>query len=389
MYRRAFAVYIKLRVFGVTVWKCCTIIIKEEVVLINEIDIKSPVMVDDIHTSLDITQGAPLPKVKRLETFDEDTWEDITLELVHNWKTQYQKVVRCGGGGDLGRDVISYTQNKAWENFQCKYYAKPLTLDEAIREVGKIIYYSYKGKYPVPIKYYFVSPKGVTTQLLNHLMDSEKLKDELIKRWDKQCRTKITAKHKIELDADLILYINSSIDFKIFDHIPPLDIIELHSQTTYHAIRFGASTRKRPKAIIPPSTLEASELTYTSELLLAFGDAEGKDVNNVNLPTFPEYEQEYHSARRNYYWADGLEEFSKDWLPIVCYKELLDECYETISPVIKSDHKNGYERYLKVSAQAAVTNYSSHPLHHYIKVQDKKGLCHHLVNEEKVRWVKY
>ena len=214
-----------------------------------ELDIKSPDIADDIHTSLDVLQGAPIPKLKRLETFDEDTWEDITLELVHYWKKQYQKVVRCGGGGDLGRDVIAYTPNEEWENFQCKYYAKPLTLDEAIREVGKLIYHSYKGEYSVPIKYYFVSPKGVQTQLLNHLMDSQKLKDELIKRWDKQCRTKITKKHKIELDKHLLLYIDNSIDFKIFDHIPPLDIIDLHKQTPYHVVRFGESTRKRPKSV--------------------------------------------------------------------------------------------------------------------------------------------
>ncbi len=354
----------------------------------TELDIKLPSIADDIHTSLDVSQGAPIPKLKRLEIFDEDTWEDITLELVHHWKTQYEKIVRCGGGGDLGRDIIAYTPNGDWENFQCKHYAKPLTLDDAIREVGKLTYYSYKDEYPVPNKYYFVSPKGVTTQLLNHLMDSQKLKDELINRWDKQCRTKITKKHKIELDTNLLSYIESSINFKIFDHIPSLQIIELHSQTPYHVIRFGASTRKRPKADIPPLTPEASELTYTSELLLAFGDVEKTNVNDVNLTAFPEYEQEYLRARRNYYSADGLEKFSRDWLPNDCYKELLDECYETISPVVLSDHKDGYTRYLKVSAQAAGTNYSSHPLHHYIKVQDKKGLCHHLVNEKKVKWVK-
>ena len=44
----------------------------------------------------------------------------------------------------------------------------------------------------------------------------------------------------------------------------------------------------------------------------------------MNLTTFPEYEQEYHSARRNYYSADGLEKFSRDWLPNDSYKELLD-----------------------------------------------------------------
>lgn len=354
----------------------------------TELDIQLPTSADNIDTALDVSQGPPMAKLTRLDTFDEDTWEDITLELVHHWKTQYHKVVRCGGGGDLGRDVIAYTPDGDWENFQCKHYAKPLTLDEAIREIGKMIYYSYKGKYSIPIKYYFVSPKGIQTLLLNSLMDSQKLKKELIKRWDKQCRTKITTKHTIELDKELLLYIDNSINFKIFDHVPPLDIIELHSQTPYHVIRFGSIVCKRPKPITPPQIPEISELNYLSELFLAFCDAEKNTVNSSNLVLFPDYEKEFNSARINYYSADGLEKFSRDWLSNDSYQDLLDECYESISPIIQIDHNNGYARYLKASAQAAVTNYSSHPLHHFIKIKDKKGLCHHLANEKKVKWVK-
>ena len=356
--------------------------------MVTEIEINQPATTENINTSLDVLQGAPIPKLKRLGTFDEDTWEDITLELVHHWKSQYQKVVRCGGGGDLGRDVIAYNPNGVWENFQCKYYAKPITLNDAIKEIGKLIYYSYTEEYSIPEKYYFVSPNGVTTHLLGKLMDSEKLKEELIERWDKQCRTKITTKVNIELDEKLLSFINSSINFKLFDHIPPLDIIELHSQTNYHVIRFGASTHKRPTPIAPPKMLEVSELTYTSELFLAFGDAEKQEINIENLDSYSDYKQEYNSARRNYYSADGLEKFSRDWLPSDCYKVLLEECYETISPVLMSNHINGFTRYLKTSIQAAGTSYSSHPLHHYIKIQDKKGLCHHLVNEKSIKWVK-
>ena len=156
---------------------------------------------------------------------------------------------------------IRYTPNKN-KNFQCKYYAKPLKLDEAITEIGKLIYYSYSGTYTVPKKYYFVSPKGVTNQLLNCLMDTAKLKDELMKRWDKQCKPKITKKGPVELDKELLSHINSYVDFGIFDHIPTLEIIELHSKTPFHAVRFGSSARKRPKPIAPPKTPATKELTY-------------------------------------------------------------------------------------------------------------------------------
>lgn len=355
----------------------------------SELEIKSPNINGDIHTSLDVFQGFPIPKLKRLEIIDEDSWEDVTLELVLYWKTQYTRVVKCGGSGDLGRDVIAYNQNGEWENFQCKHYNKPITLDESIREIGKLIYYAYIKEYTVPQKYYFVSPKGVSTQLLNCLMDTGKLKDELLKRWNKQCRSKITTKKKIELTADLLSYIDKYIAFEIFDHISPLQIIELHSNTPYHYVRFGALTRKRPKPEEPPLKVEDSELIYTSELLRAFSDAEANhNITGQNLSEFPEYKDEYNSARKNYYSAEGLEKFSRDWLPPDSYKELLDECYEAISPTVLSIHENGYQRYLRTSAHISTVDFASHPLHHYIKIQDKKGFCHHLVNEKKIKWIR-
>ncbi len=356
--------------------------------MVNELELKSPAIADEMHTSIDVLHGAPIPKLKRLETFDEDAWEDVTLELASEWKKQYHRVVRCGGGGDLGRDVVAYHSSGEWENFQCKHYANALTLDEAIREVGKLIYYAYLNEYKLPVKYYFVAPKGVQTKLLNCLMNTNMLKEELINRWDKQCKTKITSTKTINLDESLNSYIENSIDFSIFDHIPPLDIINLHSQTQYHAIRFGASSRKRPQPISPPSALSVVELPYTTELLSAFSEAEASIVTRESLERFPDYEEEYSSARKNYYYADGLEMFSRDWLPSGSYKELLDECYEAVSPIVKSKHQDGYVCYLEVSSQAARMNYSSHPLHHFIKTQDKKGFCHHLVNEKRIKWVK-
>ncbi|WP_444994754.1 ABC-three component system protein [Aliikangiella sp. IMCC44359] len=355
----------------------------------SEVDIAEPSVDESIHTALDISQGAPITKLDRLEILDEDTWEDITLEIVfYRWKKDFPKVVRCGGGGDMGRDVIAYVPNGEWNNFQCKYYANALKLDEAITEIGKLIYYCYKGEYSVPSKYLFVAPKGVTTQLLNHLMNSQKLKESVFERWEKRCKNKITKKEKVVLSKELISFIDSSIDFEIFEHIPPLEIIQLHSETPYHAIRFGGSPKKRTKPPTPPLTLADKELIYTSELFLAFSDVEGTEVNGDNVFQFVNYESEYNSARKNFYSAEGLEKFSRDWLPDGSYDELLDECYETVSPVALRNHDNGFERYLSVSEQAATADYHSHPLHHYIKVFDKKGLCHHLVNNKKLKWIK-
>lgn len=357
----------------------------------REIEISEPPESNNLLTSHEVLVGESIPPLKRLKIFDSDQWEDITLELVSYWKTQYENVVRCGGGGDMGRDVISYSNfsTKTWENFQCKHYKNPLNLSQALLEIGKVLYYSFIGKFTVPQMYYFVAPLGVSTDLLTHLMDGEKLKSELIIRWDKCCKTKITSKKSdnIELEGDLLKFIQE-INFDLFTHIPPIKIIELHSKTRFHSQRFGTVHKKRPLLPIPPGEVADCEAVYISELLKAFRDAEGKNIKWETLKTNRDYKEEYDSARKNFYAAENLEKFSRDWLPEGCYQDLLNECYESISSTVKSAFNHGYARYLATNTQASLVNYVSHPLSHYIKIQDKKGMCHQLVNFDRITWVK-
>jgi len=74
-----------------------------------ESEIPPPKPADFSATALDVQMGAPVPVLDRLLIMSSDDWEDFTLELVHYLKEQYRKVTKCGGGGDMGRDVIAYT----------------------------------------------------------------------------------------------------------------------------------------------------------------------------------------------------------------------------------------------------------------------------------------
>lgn len=340
-------------------------------------------------TSTQVNQGPSVPKLQRLQLMDADSWEDMTLELVAHWKSIYTHVVRCGGGGDMGRDVIAYSSDEAdgWENFQCKHYAKSLNLNQALLEIGKLLYYVQQGHFSYPKNYFFVSPQGVSTDLLNHLMNSEKLKTALKSRWDKVCRSKITSTKSIALEGEIEKFIDAQ-DFSIFDHIPAIKIIELHSQTTYHVARFGNAAPLRPRPEVPPEVPDASEMSYIEELLRAFSDVDGKIYDLENINEKGEYKKELDSARINYYSAENLQRFSRDWLPDTEFGELLDECYESISPVVNSPHENGYYRYLETSKHAVLMSYDSHPLTNYLKQRDKKGFCHQLANSGQIKWVK-
>lgn len=358
----------------------------------KEVEIPTPNSSQHMLTALEIATGAPIPPLTRLKTFDADSWEDVTLEIVSYWKTQYSRVVRCGGGGDMGRDVIAYHHEtpEIWENFQCKHYKSPVNLAQGLLEIGKLIYHAQKGEFTLPIRYYFVASQGISTDFLKHINDQCKLKAALISRWDKDCKSKITSKRgdDIELEGNLLEFINSA-DFSIFDHLPPIKIIEIHENTEFYAQRFSATIRKRLKLPNPPDKIKPNEIVYTSELLLAFAGAEGVgEMNPESLTEGSVYKTEYESARRNFYAAEDLEKFSRDWLPDNCYQELIDECYEGVSPTVMSNFPNGFDRYLATSTQAISINFNSHPLSPYIKVQDKKGMCHQLVNAKRMCWVK-
>lgn len=358
----------------------------------NELEIEEIPESEHIVTSLEVTSGVPIPALDYLKIFNADSWEDLTLELVAYWKTQYSRVLRCGAGGDMGRDVITYMHDEpeSWENYQCKHYDKRLSLSLALLEIGKILYYVHQGEFTLPRRYYFVAPQGVSNDLLKHLNNPDRFKNALIDKWDKACKSKITSKHNddIPLDGEFLKFVQA-IDFSLFDHIPPIKIIELHSNTAFHAQRFGINVRKRSRLPIPPEELADKEIVYTKELLSAFADAEQKGSLTIDhLEEDSDYKLEYEGARRNFYAAEDLQKFSRDWLPENSYDELTDECYEAVSAMIRQKHDNGYERYLATSSQAAAVNYTSHPLSPYIKTQDKKGMCHQLVNACRFKWVK-
>lgn len=170
----------------------------------KELDVNSPAPVEHIITSLEVTSGAPIPALDYLKIFNADSWEDLTLELASFWKTQYSRIMRCGAGGDMGRDVIAYKHDKpeSWENYQCKHYDKRLGLSLALLEIGKMLHYVHQGEFTLPRRYYFVAPQGVSNDLLKHLNDPERLKSVLIDKWDKICKSKITSKYNDDIALD-------------------------------------------------------------------------------------------------------------------------------------------------------------------------------------------
>lgn len=353
---------------------------------IDESPIKIPPPPEFMLTALDVQKGEPVHPLDRLLIMSADEWEVFTLELVFYLGRDYETVTRCAGAGDKGRDVIARFAT-GWDNYQCKHYNDKLSVANVVAELGKLVFYTWRGDYTLPREYRFVSPKGCSSDCIDMLAKKSRIKTEIIERWDKVCRDKITKTESIPLEGALLDYLNT-IDFSFVDEMSSQELIDKHSRTPYHASRFGSYHLKRPQAKkSAPEAVGDNEKIYIEALLQAFSDVDGTDYSLDNVKD-GDYAEDLERARINFFSAESLEIFSRDAFPTGCYQELKDECYEGVHSVVRQKYDNGYERFLEVSTHSVTIPYDSHPLVHYLQTSDRKGLCHQLVNDLKFKWIK-
>jgi hypothetical protein len=70
---------------------------------------------------------------------------------------------------------------------------------------------------------------------------------------------------------------------------------------------------------------------------------------------------------------------------------LKEETFNGVKDTARRTHPNGYERMLAVMEQAVIapaTNYILSASPYWISGKIKKGVCHHLVNDGKLKWIR-
>ncbi|EKP7339245.1 hypothetical protein P3888_001622 [Listeria monocytogenes] len=226
---------------------------------VKEITIQSPKS-KFLLTNHDVLFGQSIDPIKRMDIFSPDEFEMfIELWATEALQSQYDKIVRCGGTGDMGRDVIAYfassnPMQKEWDNYQCKHYASPLMPSNVWAEIGKLCYYTYKKEFTIPNHYFFICQKGIGNKLNKLLENPVKLKKEFINCWDSHCKNSIIETQSIALTDDLLAHIDS-IDFSIFSHKTPLELIKSFEESLSFASVFGGGLRRRREIHTNPPPL--------------------------------------------------------------------------------------------------------------------------------------
>ena len=150
----------------------------------------------------------------------------------------------------------------------------------------------------------------------------------------------------------------------------------------------------RPAGLEIPEELESDELTYVTELLTAYADAEGIVLPKESLTQYPKYKADFERRRKDYYAAETIRRGSRD---VFGKKDpdqfdvLKDETYDGVIDVHSQDFPHGFARLNKVMAQAATIRVDKcllSRLPDWIGASEKKGVCHILVNDRRIQgWV--
>ncbi|WP_306031273.1 ABC-three component system protein [Stappia sp. MMSF_3263] len=338
-----------------------------------------------------VTSGVPVPKVMRIRTFSPDDWEDFIEEWSTSLSATYLKVRRFGGSGDLGVDIAGFTSEFGfqgiWDNYQCKRYDHPLRPSDIWVEIGKVIYYSFKGGYLPPRQHFFVASRGIGTSLEQLLNKPDKLKFKARENWEKHCEKAITSTEKIPLIGDFEVYFDA-FDFSIFTSKSHVELIEDHSTTGYHAVRFGGGLPPRPNPDKPPATPAQMESRYIRQLLNAYGDHLGAPMSDpVALDAHAPIKRDFLRQRERFYHAESLRNFARDTVPKGTFAALQDEVCHGVIDICEGHHLNGLERMRATMTQAAALSLTANPLSSVTKKQDCQGICHQLANEDRLTWV--
>ncbi|MEM6474603.1 MAG: ABC-three component system protein [Pseudomonadota bacterium] len=342
-----------------------------------------------LQTAAAVQAGPPISPQGRIYLYDPDEWEEFTREWAAWREKRYTKIEKYGGSGDKGIDVAGFTDADellgVWDCYQCKHYSHPLNRSDGLKEIAKIIFFSLRGDYAPPRKYRFVAPRGISTAFSQLLSNSVKLREALIEDWPKLVAV-LPPGTPPKIGSELSDHLDGY-DFTTFGSVPLATLVEEHSHTSFHIARFGGGLGDRPPAPAVPDQIGANEARYTRQLLDAYCDQHGAEVNLSNLGKQKRFKSHFSRSREAFFHAESLRVFVRDKVVPGTFEGLQDQVHAGVADVHEREFSDGFERVLAVVAAAQSLNLSGHALGPSILPTDQRGICHQLANEDRLRWV--
>jgi hypothetical protein len=151
---------------------------------------------------------------------------------------------------------------------------------------------------------------------------------------------------------------------------------------------------KKPVIITPPNEIEDHEIGYVSELYKVYGEKTGEEyARPEDLQSHPKLVRNFNNQRKSYYSAETIRRELRDTITLDesdSFDILKDEMYDGVIETCDRDFEKGYDRMTSVlehATQVSISHNLEDRLLDWVGAGEKKGICHMLVNDERIKWM--
>jgi len=130
------------------------------------------------------------------------------------------------------------------------------------------------------------------------------------------------------------------------------------------------------------------ESRYVTQLLGAYAEHTGTPVSDVSSLSSQTLKGHFHRQREAFYQAESLRVFARDTVPLGTFESLQQDIFDGVIDTHDATHVDGYEKVCAVTKAAREVQITANALITCTKPKDRDGICHQLVNEERLRWAK-
>ncbi len=177
---------------------------------------------------------------------------------------------------------------------------------------------------------------------------------------------------------------------------PTVPFASTRYDSEQHIIYIGTTGIKLPVLLKPESSFASHELPYINALCEVYAEKIGQAITSTDLPTIkPPYRQHFLEQRKAYYGAESIQRSVREIFADgeKQFDAIKDDAYEGISLILLDDcYATGYDRLRAVLEKITSTTLTKSALINIVGLisnLEKKGICHLLVNDERIKsWVK-
>ncbi|MFB9738838.1 ABC-three component system protein [Streptomyces thermocoprophilus] len=329
------------------------------------------------------------PKQTVTFLYGPDQFEEFVKEWVPTQGAKYDLVERQGGAGDHGIDVAGFlTQAKLegeWHNYQCKQYKRDLSWTTAAQEMRKMFVAAAAGHFTVPSRYVFVAltfaaslkrliskPSECRAKFLEDLSTT---KDKLVTKLDDDERRKVKE-------------LAEGTDFGMFSCVDLDQVLEEHMTTPHWLARFPhVPPAKGPIKLTPPERPRHDEARYVQRLVDVYRERFPDKINTLDqVEDVAEAKGHLLRQRVAFFAAESMRVFARDSTTPEYFDQIKEDIYTIVVEASERSHPNGWERHAAVMICAGAVEVTETILKPYVGPEVRKGVCHHLANDDRLVW---